>query len=341
MRQTLAGKYVRHVLAVNDNGSGIPRKPRDNELDVYGVTHLGRVRSENQDHFLIASLHKHLAIHQTSIPPQSISASDTERLAFLAMVADGVGGSAGGEEASRFALDGITAYVTRSMHCYYTADPNDDSEFVHVLQEGAMRVHAKLTPRSTAGDRAGMAWTQNSLGLLYNHLGDAKTALAYHREALRSSKERGARTVQGIAHLGIGQDLVELGNWEAAREAFEAAIAIQDELGQGLRAVEAKSGLAHTLLALMQGREALVLIDEVLDYLATNTLQGARQPFLVYLDCYRVLVANGDPRAPWVLREAYLLLQQQADKIEDDAWRDSFLQNIQANQALVEEYRVL
>ena len=191
------------------------------------------------------------------------------------------------------------------------------------------------------GDRAGMAWTQNSLGLLYNHLGDAKTALAYHREALRSSKERGARTVQGIAHLGIGQDLVELGSWEAAREAFEAAIAIQDELGQGLRAVEAKSGLARTLLALRQGREALVLIDEVLDYLATNTLQGARQPFLVYLDCYRVLVANGDPRAPWVLREAYLLLQQQADKIEDDAWRDSFLQNIQANQALVEEYRTL
>jgi protein phosphatase len=65
----------------------------------------------------------------------------------------------GGEEASRFALHAITAYITRSMHCYYSADPNDDSEFTHVLQEGAMRVHAKLTERSTAGDRAGMATT--------------------------------------------------------------------------------------------------------------------------------------------------------------------------------------
>ena len=138
---------------------GIPRKPRDAELDVFGVTHVGKVRTENQDHFLIASLHKHLAIHQTSIPPESISASDTDRLAFLAMVADGVGGSAGGEEASRFALDGITAYITRSVHCYYTADPNDDSEFTHVLQEGAMRVHAKLTQRTTADDRTGMATT--------------------------------------------------------------------------------------------------------------------------------------------------------------------------------------
>ncbi len=191
------------------------------------------------------------------------------------------------------------------------------------------------------GDRAGMAWTQNSLGLLYNHLGDARTALAYHKEALRSSKERGARTVQGIAHLGIGQDLYELGRLDAACAAFTAAIAIKGELGQSQRAVEAKSGLARTLLALKRSDAAAVLVDEVLDFLATDTLQGARQPFLVYLDCYRVLVANRDPRAASLLREAVLLLQQQADRIEERAWRDSFLQNIQANQALLQEYRAL
>jgi protein phosphatase len=138
---------------------GIPRKPRDQELDVYGVTDTGKVRRENQDHFLIASLHKHLAVHQTSIPRANLSAEGTDRLAFLAMVADGVGGSAGGEEASRFALDAITAYITRSVHCYYAADPNDDAEFTHVLQEGAMRVHARLTERSSAAERSGMATT--------------------------------------------------------------------------------------------------------------------------------------------------------------------------------------
>ena len=138
---------------------GIPRKPRDSELDVFGVTNVGKVRSQNQDHFLIASLHKHLALHHTSIPLANFSSTETDRLAFLAMVADGVGGSAGGEEASRFALDAITAYITRSVHCYYTADPNDDSEFVHVLQEGAMRVHAKLTQRGAEADRVGMATT--------------------------------------------------------------------------------------------------------------------------------------------------------------------------------------
>ena len=54
-----------------------------------------------------------------------------------------------------------------------------------------------------------------------------------------------------------------------------------------------------------------------------------------------MLVANDDPRAPAVLREAYLLLQQQADKIDEPVWRASFLQNIQTHQALVEEYHGL
>lgn len=191
------------------------------------------------------------------------------------------------------------------------------------------------------GDRAGMAWTQNNLGLLYNQLGDAKTALAYHKEALRSSKEHGARTVQGIAYLGIGQDLYALGNLEAAREAYQSALVIQRQLGQSIRAIEAQSGLARTLLALRQRSEALALVNEVLDYLATKTLQGARQPFLVYRDIYRVLVENDDSRAPWVLREAYLHLQQQSDKITDIAWRTSFLQNIQANHAIMVEYHSL
>ncbi len=191
------------------------------------------------------------------------------------------------------------------------------------------------------GDRTGMAWTHNNLGLLYHQLGDAKTALAYHNEALRSSKENGARTVQGIAYLGIGQDLYALGSMEAACSAFEAALVVQAELGQRVRGIETKCGLAHTLVALNQSGAALALIDEVLAYLATHTLHGARQPTLVYLTCYRVLLAAEDPRAPWVLREAYLHLQQVADKIADDAWRASFLHNVPANQALIAAYQSL
>ena len=36
--------------------AGPQRKPYDEEIDVYGLTHPGKVRKENQDHFLICAL---------------------------------------------------------------------------------------------------------------------------------------------------------------------------------------------------------------------------------------------------------------------------------------------
>ena len=44
------------------------RKPRDEELDVWGLTHAGLVRPVNEDHFLLGSLHKHLEVKATSLP---------------------------------------------------------------------------------------------------------------------------------------------------------------------------------------------------------------------------------------------------------------------------------
>ncbi|HSR90931.1 MAG TPA: PP2C family serine/threonine-protein phosphatase [Gemmatimonadales bacterium] len=131
------------------------RKPRDDELDVYGITHPGKVRKENQDHFLICSLRPGVTVHHTSLP-HTERWSGAERLAFLAMVADGVGGSAMGEEASRLAVAGITDYVTQSMHCYYNTDSNDDTKFAESLVEAAMKVHARIVERTKEeGERSG------------------------------------------------------------------------------------------------------------------------------------------------------------------------------------------
>ena len=119
------------------------RKPRDDEIDVFGLTHPGKVRSTNQDHFLICSLRRQVNIHSTSLPETSRWPA-TERLAFLAMVADGVGSSSQGGEASRLALEGITEYVTQSMKAYYASDAVDDATFSSALQHAAMQVHKRV-----------------------------------------------------------------------------------------------------------------------------------------------------------------------------------------------------
>ena len=68
------------------------RKPRDDEVDFEGLTHQGKVRAANQDHFLICSLRKQVEVHATSLANVDDLSVAGERMAFLAMVADGVGG---------------------------------------------------------------------------------------------------------------------------------------------------------------------------------------------------------------------------------------------------------
>jgi protein phosphatase len=143
----------------SDTAALAERKPRDDEIDVYGLTHPGRVRSENQDHFLICSLHKSIAIHGSSLPDFSPMPTGTDRVAFLAMVADGVGGGSAGEEASRLAVEMATQYVTGCMRCYYAADPAD-AEFVDALQQAAIGAHDEFLRLSQEDpDRRGMATT--------------------------------------------------------------------------------------------------------------------------------------------------------------------------------------
>jgi protein phosphatase len=135
------------------------RKPRDDEIDVFGVTHTGLTRKNNQDHFLICSLHRQVKIHSTSLPPDSAWPAQ-DRMAFLAMVADGVGGGAQGEEASRLAVAGITKYVAESMRCYYTTDASDDATFSSALEEGAIQAHTHIAELARDDpERRGMATT--------------------------------------------------------------------------------------------------------------------------------------------------------------------------------------
>ena len=140
--------------------TGPDRKPRDDEIDVYGITHTGKVRKENQDHFLICALKKQMEVRQTSLPDLAGVTAEPERLAFLMMVADGVGGGAKGEEASRLALEAVAQYVNHGTRCYYAAGASDDREFFEALQQGALRCHDELVRRGEDDpDYRGMATT--------------------------------------------------------------------------------------------------------------------------------------------------------------------------------------
>jgi tetratricopeptide (TPR) repeat protein len=188
------------------------------------------------------------------------------------------------------------------------------------------------------GDPAGVAWTQLNLGLLYNRRGEVARGLALHQAALQSSIALGARTTQGLAWARLGQDYYALGEWEEAYEAYVQAIALQTELGQRIWTIEAQSGLAATQLALNLRAEALAQVEAILAYLVPEALAGAREPLLIYWNCYQVLAALSDPRAVDLLRSAHQQLNAQAATFTDAAWSHSFLHNVDAHRLLRQAY---
>src|SRR5204863_4086367 len=115
-------------------------KPRDEDLDLFGLTHQGLVRSDNQDQFLIGTLHRELAVHGTSLPLSQLLLRG-ERFATFGIVADGVGGVAGGAEASRQAVETITQYIQSTLKCFSIADPDHEPAFVEALHGAALEAH--------------------------------------------------------------------------------------------------------------------------------------------------------------------------------------------------------
>jgi protein phosphatase len=147
-------------MATTDTGSTTPPpKPRNDELDVFGLTHVGKVRPANEDHFLMGSLHQSLKVLSTSLSDPERLPLDGERLAFLAMIADGVGGGRKGEEASRLALEEITAYIADSTRVFYQGDAQGE-DFTQILQDAATRVHERVQALAAEdSERRGMATT--------------------------------------------------------------------------------------------------------------------------------------------------------------------------------------
>jgi protein phosphatase len=125
------------------------RKPRDDEIDVYGMTHVGKTRKENQDHFLLATISKRVNVIATNLGTQEHLPAGEQRVAFIAVVADGVGGEEGGAEASAVALESCMQYVNDSMSCLYERDVAE-STFTEMLQRCAVRSHEVIRERASA-----------------------------------------------------------------------------------------------------------------------------------------------------------------------------------------------
>jgi tetratricopeptide (TPR) repeat protein len=192
------------------------------------------------------------------------------------------------------------------------------------------------------------------LGLIAHHMGDDAVAREYGQQALHVAQDLGDGAAQGNAMMVLGHALAALGRLAEASDAYrqgveqlvEAADAYRQEV-DGLAAIggvpwsviECLAGLAGASLTQGDLVAAQAYVEEVLSHLETlPTLDGADEPFPIYLNCYCVLRANNDSRAGEVLDAAHRLLQERARRIEDVELRRSFLENVAAHREIVEEW---
>lgn len=135
-------------------------RPTDDELDLFGITHKGKVRTENQDHFLVSTVHPQVVVHGTSLPdPENLPLRGT-RLATVLVLADGVGGAEAGSDAARLATEAVMRYVASTLRSYHLAGSSTEEELLQALREAALEAHAAVKAEAAKrGEKARMATT--------------------------------------------------------------------------------------------------------------------------------------------------------------------------------------
>ena len=136
-------------------------------VDAHGATDIGRERHENQDQFLVAALHKVVEITETSLPEAYRTQFDSGARALLLLVADGVGGTPRGGEASSLTLDTIVQFVTNSMRCFYRLDEQVQQDLLEELAHSVQESHVKVREEASRSGVPRMATTLTMAHVLW------------------------------------------------------------------------------------------------------------------------------------------------------------------------------
>jgi tetratricopeptide (TPR) repeat protein len=184
----------------------------------------------------------------------------------------------------------------------------------------------------------------DGLALVHYLLGEDDVALA-HGTQLVQDLDRAAETrawypvLRVWSWLIMGHIWLERGEFGPARDYYERALAVVDDpvILIAMRpkiVLDLRAGLARLAHAQGDTARAIDHVEAIVDELLAGDIAGALEPMRVYLICYRVLDAVGDPRASEVVAEGHRILQERAANIEDEELRHSYLHNVAANREI-------
>jgi protein phosphatase len=199
--------------------SDVSTRPTFSEIDAWGLTHRGKVRTENQDHFFVGALARGVIVDATSVADRAQGdLLHADRLASLGIVADGVGSTVGGGEAARLAVRDLLAAVSRSFHDADRAESEDPDVFSRLLNDAALASHESLLARAEAeGGEHGAATTLTLFLGLWPHayllqVGDSRCYI--FKEGVLSQITRDQTVAQDLVDSGaLTRTVAEGSRW--------------------------------------------------------------------------------------------------------------------------------
>jgi protein phosphatase len=184
------------------------------QVDIGAQSHQGLVRSANEDHYLVVRFGRTLETLLTSLPPDHVPAR-AEEVAYGLLVADGVGGAAAGEMASRLALSTLVNLVLHTPDWILSDEARDIDRVIERMADRYRRIHEALYDQGLGDPKlAGMGTTMTLVGSIgasavIGHVGDSRAYL--FRRGKLHQLTRDHTWVQTMVDLG------QLSAEEAAR----------------------------------------------------------------------------------------------------------------------------
>lgn len=155
------------------------QKPLPSEIDVFGLTHRGHVRSENADHFLIASFHRAMHVHASSVSPDAFASLSADSRGYVFLVADGVGAFAQAANGSARAIRSVAQYLLDMSEVPLHAEPDREDEVVERTRAAFAEAHETLLELDERGVRGSAVTTLTMLIAIWPrvfvvHAGDSR-----------------------------------------------------------------------------------------------------------------------------------------------------------------------
>jgi protein phosphatase len=150
-------------------------------VKAFGITDKGKVRTTNEDQFLIAELTKAMRVRQTSLPEPKLQVG--EERAHLFLVADGMGGHRAGERASALAVVAIEQFTLNTFKWFLGSSSAEAQKVLAQFQSALSQADARILEEAAGHpELTGMGTTVTMafhLGaqLCVVHVGDSRAYL--------------------------------------------------------------------------------------------------------------------------------------------------------------------